>query len=204
MTTSKEDVIKTLILQGIRLKHEDDGRAFVNTAESPRCLTSTYLKEINWDLFWEKIADQQSKTSDPAYQKTLSLHDVVIQCVAEYRHSDWFYETGKKARDDALAKEKAERENVPDITLKYEALLKENHMMKIKLHYLNAGVKMMRDEACELQMKLLEKATKPPAWVQHSLKNICDYSHCNHHFKNDRDISYPFPSLHIGFALSTA
>lgn len=124
-------VITTLIDMD---RHHHSEKAVINSAENPSVLRGWYNVEIVWEDFWrcwdEVIVAPAAFAVERYADFKISPNDLIKKAVDAYHKTDRFQNCLIAIKDARKAKEEADkaeelriRQDVPAITLKYDALL---------------------------------------------------------------------------------
>lgn len=182
-----EAIQKRLEIAG-RYESEFNGRDknYPNTLENPFILAGIYQVPVNWPVFWkcmEYTKSSEFKTDYPGEYR-FDSYDLIKMAITYYKGgldsipgSEYFYQTRnalRKAEEDKKEAEKAEelrvRNAVPEITLKYDALLKENETLKKQIHSYDRHLNKIKHGVVDIDRRIGEgKYTK---WLTTAMEEL--------------------------------
>jgi hypothetical protein len=152
--------------------HHYSERVRINTPEDPYHLRGYYDIPIDWDDWWRCLDEVITPISAEAKERygdfKVSPHDIIKKAVDAYHQTDRFVSALTAVKEAIKAKEiadKAEelrvRQDVPEITKRYDALLIEKTEMEKELRAYKGWNKRLCEKIHEAEAAVYESKWAP-------------------------------------------
>jgi len=169
ITMSREYVLAMLVDAE---RHNWSEKSRINTPEDPYVLRGYYNIPIVWEDFWrcfnEAIAPSSAEAKERYGDFRVSPSDIIKKAVDAYHQTDRFVEALTAVKDAIKAKEiadKAEelrvRQDVPEITKRYDALLLEKADLEKQLKAYKGWTKRLCSDINEVEATIYEAKWAP-------------------------------------------
>jgi len=175
ITMSREYVLAMLVDAE---RHNWSEKSRINTPEDPYVLRGYYNIPIDWDDWWRCFNETIAPTTAVAKERyadfKVSPSDIIKKACDAYHQTDRFVSALAEIKEAIKAKEiadKAEelrvRQDVPEITKRYDALLLEKADLEKQLRAYKAWSKRLCGDICEVE-QIIHDANWAPKY--HKIK----------------------------------
>jgi len=179
ITMSREYVLAMLVDAE---RHNWSEKSRINTPEDPYVLRGYYNIPIDWDDWWRCFNETIAPTTAVAVERygdfKVSPHDIIKKAVDAYHQTDRFVSALAEIKEAKKAKEEADkaeelriRQDVPAITLKYDALLLQFAEMERKAKAYEAYSKNLCEKINEVE-EVIHEAKWAPKYHKELMKDI--------------------------------
>jgi hypothetical protein len=179
ITMTREFVEKQLVSEG---SHHYSEKVRTNTPEDPFVLRGYYNIPVVWEDFWRCFNEVIAPSSATAVERyadfRVSPSDIIKKAVDAYHQTDRFVsaltaikEAAKQKEIDDKAEELRVRQDVPEITKRYDALLLEKADMEKQLKAYKAWNKRLCGDIREVE-QIIHEAKWAPKYHKEKMESL--------------------------------